>query len=488
MISSFSPLVLVLVLVLVLPPPPCDSLQFQSFLGRSVAPRTATSLHSLPTQLDTATSGLASMARLMRGVTVEVEGRGPVKGDGATGETTLTLWDSEHDPGCRTVREEITRLDLCCVVKPCAMGSRHWADLSDGGAAVPCLADSASGVVLHGSESVLSYLRSEYGGSSSSSGGQQQEEGGDSLQPPPAFLSYVASALRFNRGATVSAAAAGAPRPEEEPLVLYSYEGNQFCRLVRETMAELDLPYELRSAGKGSPRREAEMVPLTGGSSQCPYLVDPNTGAKMAESLDIVAYLYRTYALWTPPSGLLRSFNGFTAVLKPIFAAQARTQAAAAAAASAASAAGGDEGEGEGGGGYDSDGAVRRDLEATILRSPVVVFTYELSPFCLEATNLLAGLDYVEAAGGFVEVSLGKEWAPGFIDDDGPASGAVKRGVLLDMTGQSSLPHVFVGGRSVGGLFSGGADGASGLVPSLEAGDFKRLVEEASAKRYTKQQ
>ena len=122
------------------------------------------------------------------------------------------------------------------------------------------------------------------------------------------------------------------------------------------------------------------------------------------------------------------------------------------------------------------------------MRSPVVVFTYELSPFCLEATNLLAGLDYVEAAGGFVEVSLGKEWAPGFIDDDGPASGAVKRGVLLDMTGQSSLPHVFVGGRSVGGLFSGGADGASGLVPSLEAGDFKRLVEEASAKRYTKQQ
>jgi hypothetical protein len=42
-------------------------------------------------------------------------------------------------------------------------------------------------------------------------------------------------------------------------------------------MAELDLVYELRSAGKQSPRRE-ELASITGGSSQCPFLIDPNTG------------------------------------------------------------------------------------------------------------------------------------------------------------------------------------------------------------------
>ena len=50
---------------------------------------------------------------------------------------------------------------------------------------------------------------------------------------------------------------------------------------------KLDITYELRSAGKGSPRRE-ELAKLTGGSSQCPYLIDPNTDIQMPESKDIV--------------------------------------------------------------------------------------------------------------------------------------------------------------------------------------------------------
>ena len=95
------------------------------------------------------------------------------------------------------------------------------------------------------------------------------------------------------------------PQPEEL-LILYSYEGNQFCRLVREVLTELDIVYEIRSAGKGSPRQE-ELASITGGSSQCPYLMDPNTGVNMPESRDIIEYLYSNYALWAPPSELLRS-------------------------------------------------------------------------------------------------------------------------------------------------------------------------------------
>ena len=69
----------------------------------------------------------------------------------------------------------------------------------------------------------------------------------------------------------------------------------------------------------------------------------------------------------------------------------------------------------------------------------------------------------------YKEVSLGKEWIPGLIDSP------QKRAALLEMTGQSSLPHLFVGGTSVGGLYSG----SPGLIPSLEKGEFMGLVEEA---------
>ena len=56
---------------------------------------------------------------------------------------------------------------------------------------------------------------------------------------------------------------------------------------MREVLTELDVVYELRSCGKGSCRR-GELSDITGGSTQCPYLIDPNTGVAMAESGDIV--------------------------------------------------------------------------------------------------------------------------------------------------------------------------------------------------------
>ena len=84
----------------------------------------------------------------------------------------------------------------------------------------------------------------------------------------------------------------GRPSPAE-PLRLYSYDGNQFCRLVREVLCELDLPYELRSTGKGSLRRE-ELRSLSG-KTTAPYLVDPNSGTAMGESADIVDYLIERY-------------------------------------------------------------------------------------------------------------------------------------------------------------------------------------------------
>lgn len=69
----------------------------------------------------------------------------------------------------------------------------------------------------------------------------------------------------------------------------------------------------------------------------------------------------------------------------------------------------------------------------------------------------------------FKEISLGKEWIPGLIDRP------EKRAALLEMTGQSSLPNIFIGGTSVGGLYSG----KPGLIPSLEKGELTAMIEEA---------
>ena len=53
----------------------------------------------------------------------------------------------------------------------------------------------------------------------------------------------------------------------------------------------------LRTAGKDSPRRQ-ELRELSGATT-VPYLVDPNRGVAMGESLDIVRYLFDAYA---PPA------------------------------------------------------------------------------------------------------------------------------------------------------------------------------------------
>src|SRR4029450_9912072 len=71
------------------------------------------------------------------------------------------------------------------------------------------------------------------------------------------------------------------------------YHGSPFCRLRREALAELELPYYLHNVGKGSPRREAFVT--RAGKMLTPYLVDPNTGGAMFDSADIISYLSERY-------------------------------------------------------------------------------------------------------------------------------------------------------------------------------------------------
>ncbi len=77
-------------------------------------------------------------------------------------------------------------------------------------------------------------------------------------------------------------------------LQLYDIENCPYCRLVREVFTELDLDVEIYPCPRAGERYRPEVIER-GGKAQFPYLVDPNTGVEMYESLDIVAYLYETY-------------------------------------------------------------------------------------------------------------------------------------------------------------------------------------------------
>lgn len=417
--------------------------------------RDATRLQmSVPTQIDTLTSGLASTCRFPGGITV-IQSASKLPEEEKP--KLKQLFDVENSRTCRKVRERITELDLVVdIVIPAASNSRVFTDNAydyalPQGTVIPRLVfaePSGEERVLSGDEAILAYLDESF--SVPAINTDEPREQAISLLREAG--GYVADFLRIGRGSSVSpVAGALAPRPARL-LVLYSYEGNQFCRLVREVLTELDIPYELRSAGKESPRRD-ELIEVSGKSQQ-PYLMDPNTGEAMPESLDIIRYLYKTYALWTPPNEILQWASAV--VLPPVkllFAKQAALQA--------------------GSGGDDKItyekviSEAKSKIEAEIKESPVVVYTYDLSPFSFETKALLESLDI-----SYKEISLGKEWIPGLIAEGGSQT----RAALLDMTGQSSLPQVFIGGKSIGGLFSG----TPGLIPALEQGSLREMVSKAS--------
>merc|ERR1712194_392459 len=113
---------------------------------------------------------------------------------------------------------------------------------------------------------------------------------------------------------------------------------------------------------------------------------------------------------------LLETAGGLVSVLKPLYKLEAPLQA----------------------GNYDK-AAVRAAIEREVSSAPVLVYSYTLSPFCSEAKKILKD------------------------------AGA--------MTGQTSMPHIFIGGASIGGL----ATGTPGLKALLNQGDLRQKLADARA-------
>ncbi len=225
--------------------------------------------------LDVSTSLVATVARLGSGVNVGALGPRP--------EKPLELYEFEACPYCRKVREALTMLDLEVMVYPCPKDGKRFRPKvkKEGGKnQYPYLVDPNTGTSMYESDDIIDYLYRTYGTGAAPMSLK--------LGAVTDVSSFVASAARPLQGRGVVAAKA-----PKQALELWSFEGSPFCRIAREALTELEIPYLLHNVGKGSPRREAFVA--RSGKMMVPYLADPNTGDEMFESAEIVDYLHATY-------------------------------------------------------------------------------------------------------------------------------------------------------------------------------------------------
>jgi len=222
---------------------------------------------------DVASSTFASVLRLGAGLTSRPAPRRP--------EKLLELYEFEACPFCRRVREALSYFDFDAMIYPCPRGGTRYRPkvVELGGKAMfPYLLDPNTGKSLYESADIVAYLH-------------QTHDAPTPLWLGPLSLasSGLASGLRASHGR-----AARPSRAPGKPLELWSFEASPYCRLVREALCELELPYVLHNVARGSARREAFVA--RSGKMMVPYLADPNTGREMFESVDIVRYLDATYA------------------------------------------------------------------------------------------------------------------------------------------------------------------------------------------------
>ena len=230
---------------------------------------------AMPRTIDVTTSWVASVLRFGAGMyAVHAGTRRP--------EQPLELYEFEGCPFCRKVREALTMLDLPVVVYPCPKGGEVYRPkvVKEGGREMfPYLVDPNAGIGMYESSDIIRYLYDNYGSRSAPWWLHSD------ISVP---LGSLASVVRTPGGVYRRASVAPV-----EPLQLYSFEASPYCRIAREALCELELPYRLINVGKRSAARAAFRE--RSGRMMVPWLHDPNTDTDMFESGDIAAYLRRTY-------------------------------------------------------------------------------------------------------------------------------------------------------------------------------------------------
>jgi glutathione S-transferase len=198
---------------------------------------------------------------------------------------SLEIYEFEACPFCRKVREAVSILDLDVVYYPCPRGGptfRTKVQEIGGKQQFPFIIDPNTKTSMYESDDIIQYLFKTYG------------SGEVPALLRPGLLTTLSCGLgmafRITKGAKFQEA-----KPAAKPLVLWAYEGSPFCKIVRERLVELEIPHVLKSAARGSPKRN-ELLKKTG-RFQVPYIEDPNTNTSMYESFEIIKYLDKTYAI-----------------------------------------------------------------------------------------------------------------------------------------------------------------------------------------------
>lgn len=220
-------------------------------------------------------------------------------------EKLLELYDRENDPECRLVREALTESNQDAIVYPIPADTGRFKqrliEVSKNNK-LPFLYDPNTDSKLTGAEAINTYLFKTYLSSNVPKPLQANKK--NRLQ------SALASKLRWHQGT--------ASKPSQLPgqlLELYSFEGSPYCRLVRELLCELSIPYVVRQLGKQQRAdfgpavfrfHRGEYKPLPGsrresllqqyGQVQVPLLIDPNTDQAIFESKDIIQHIKEHYA------------------------------------------------------------------------------------------------------------------------------------------------------------------------------------------------
>jgi glutathione S-transferase len=166
----------------------------------------------------------------------------------------LELFEFEGCPFCKRVREAAVYFDLDIVFYPCPRDGPNYrpqANAEGGKKQFPYMRDPNTGVAMYESDAICAYFAEKYGDGVVPS----------ALRGPLAPLLIGLGLLpRGGRGSKYRASKA---TPAMKPLVLWAYEASPFCKLVREVLNELEIPHLLKTAARGSPKRD-ELFAKTG--------------------------------------------------------------------------------------------------------------------------------------------------------------------------------------------------------------------------------
>jgi len=225
---------------------------------------------------DLTTSALVSAVRFGAGSRVLAASRRPTR--------ALELYEFEACPFCRKVREALSGLDLDVLVYPCPKrGQRYRPRVAQLGGKLqfPFLVDPNTERSLYESDAIIEYLSKTYALSEPEK--QLLPRG---IMVPSSALAALARPLRGMLART--------SRVPERPLTLYGYESSPACRLVRERLCELELPYVLRNAARGSVKR-SELLAQSA-QVELPFLIDLNSGDQLSGARAILRHLEAKYA------------------------------------------------------------------------------------------------------------------------------------------------------------------------------------------------